>query len=279
MRSNLFIPSFNKEYIDKILITNFDNYIFDLEDSVPDNKKEVARKNIKYFLKKNVKSKNFMFRINGIHSNNFKKDLKMIHEIRDKVREINIVLPKTQNIKDVKFLIRSFKSPFNIYPLIETAQSLINLEKIINCSKKIKGLILGTEDMIADFKATKKSKLVLDLARMRSLIVCRAHNITCIDTVITDVKNLRYFRKFCKESVAEGFDGILCLNLNQAKIAHELFSIDHKEYKRVKKIVNEYERNKNKSVYYYGKKKGIFLSPPTIIIYKNIISKYEKQNK
>ena len=55
--------------------------------------------------------------------------------------------------------------------------------------------------------------------------------------------------------------------------------IDYKEYKRVKKIVNEYERNKNKSVYYYGKKKGIFLSPPTIIIYKNIISKYEKQNK
>ncbi len=279
MRSNLFIPSFNKKYIDKILITNFDNYIFDLEDSVPDNKKEVARKNIKYFLKKNVKSKNFMFRINGIHSNNFKKDLKMIHEIRGKLREINIILPKTQNIKDIKFLIRSFKSPFNIYPLIETAQSLINLEKIINCSKKIKGLILGTEDMIADFKATKKSKLVLDLARMRSLIVCRAHNITCIDTVITDVKNLRYFRKFCKESVAEGFDGILCLNLNQAKIAHELFSIDHKEYMRVKKIVNEYERNKNQSVYYYGKKKGIFLSPPTIIIYKNIISKYEKQNK
>ena len=76
MRSNLFVPSFNKKYINKILITNFDNYIFDLEDSVPDNKKEVARKNIKYFFKKNVKSKNFMFRINGIHSNDFKKGLK-----------------------------------------------------------------------------------------------------------------------------------------------------------------------------------------------------------
>ena len=279
MRSNLFIPSFNRKYIDKILRTNFDNYIFDLEDSVPENKKDIARKNIKFFFKKKIKFKNFMFRINSIQSNNFKKDLKMLHEIRGKINELNVVLPKTQNVKDIKFLIHSLKSPFNIYPLIETAQSLINLEKIIICSKKIKGLILGTEDMIADFKATKKSKLVLDLARMRSLIVCRAHNIICIDTVITDVKNLRYFRKFCKESVAEGFDGILCLNLNQAKIAHEIFSIDHNEYKKIKNIVNEYERNKNKSVYYYGKKKGIFLSPPTIIIYKNIISKYEKQNK
>ena len=136
MRSNLFIPSFNRKYIDKILRTNFDNYIFDLEDSVPENKKDIARKNIKFFFKKKIKFKNFMFRINSIQSNNFKKDLKMLHEIRGKINELNVVLPKTQNVKDIKFLIHSLKSPFNIYPLIETAQSLINLEKIIICSKK-----------------------------------------------------------------------------------------------------------------------------------------------
>ena len=279
MRSNLFIPSSNQKYIDKILKTKFDNYIFDLEDSVPENKKEIARKNIKFFFKKNIKSKHFMFRINSIQSNNFKKDLKMLNEIRGKISELNIVLPKTQNVKDVKYLIHSFKSPFNIYPLIESAQSLVNLQKIATCSKKIKGLILGTEDMIADFKATKKSKLVLELARMRCLIICRAYNIICIDTVITDVKNSKYFRKFCSDSFAEGFDGILCLNLNQAKIAHDSFSITYKEYKKVKKIVKNYENNRNNSVYYYGKNDDIFLSPPTIMIYKNIISKYEAQNK
>ena len=61
MRSNLFIPSFNRKYIDKILRTNFDNYIFDLEDSVPENKKDIARKNIKFFFKKKIKFKNFKF--------------------------------------------------------------------------------------------------------------------------------------------------------------------------------------------------------------------------
>ena len=93
----------------------------------------------------------------------------------------------------------------------------------------------------------------------------------------------RYSNNWCKkfkvfwskESVAEGFDGILCLNLNQAKL-HEIFSIDHNEYKKIKNIVNEYERNKNKS-FIVMVKKGIFLSPPTIIIYKNIISKYENK--
>ena len=61
MRSNLFIPSFNRKYIDKILITNFDNYIFDLEDSVPGNKKDIARKNIKHFFKKKLNPKILCF--------------------------------------------------------------------------------------------------------------------------------------------------------------------------------------------------------------------------
>lgn len=278
MRSNLFVPAYNQKYIDNIKKTNFDYYIFDLEDSVPKNKKKIARFNIRKFFK-DKNNKNFFFRINSLDSEYFKDDILLLKDICKKTEsKINIILPKTQDQKDIKSLIKSYGYKCNIFPLIETAKSLINLEKIVTASELVKGLILGTEDMIADFKASKMSSSILDLARMRSLIVCRAYKKICIDTVITDVKNLNYFKSFCKKSFNEGFDGILCLNIKQAKIAHNEFSISSKYYKNIKSIVKKYERGE-KTVYYSKKNKNsIFLSPPTIKIFKNFIEKYEKQN-
>jgi len=279
MRSNLFVPANNTKYIANIDNTNFDSYIFDFEDSVSSNEKKTARSNIKKFFIKKKYKKLFFFRINPIGSKYFKEDILLLKYISKKIKnKINIVLPKTQDQKDIKLLINSYGQLCNIFPLIETAKSLINLEEIITSSKLVKGIMLGTEDMIADFKASKSSSAVLDLARMRSLIVCRAYNKICIDTVITDLKNLNYFESFCIKSFNEGFDGILCLNIKQAKIAHKKFSISYKYYKTIKSIVKKYERSE-KSVYYSKKNKdSIFLSPPTIKIYKNFIEKYEKQN-
>jgi citrate lyase subunit beta/citryl-CoA lyase len=279
MRSNLFIPAFNQKYLKKILVTNFDSYIFDLEDSVPSDKKNLARYNIKNFFKKKI-NKLFFFRINEIRSKYFKADIALLRYISKKLEiKINIVLPKTENENDIKYLISYFKRPCNIFPLIETAKSLINLEKIVSSSKHVKGLMLGTEDMIADFKASKSASSILELARMRSLIVCRAYKKICIDTVVTDLNNLTLFRNFCQISYNQGFDGILCLNIKQAKIAHKEFSVTSKYYKMLKNIIERYQRNTKSVFYYKSNKKSIFLSPPTIKIYENFIEKYEKQRK
>ena len=81
MRSNLFVPAYNKKYIANINKTNFDSYIFDLEDSVPSNKKKIARSNIKEFFIKKKHKKLFFFRINPSDSKYFKEDISLLKYI------------------------------------------------------------------------------------------------------------------------------------------------------------------------------------------------------
>lgn len=277
-RSNLFLPSHVEKYYKIINKTNFDNYILDLEDSVPKDKKNYARKLIKKLFLNTKKIKNIFIRINDQNSKEFLKDIFLINEMN--ADNITIILPKVNSKKDVITFLKKIKNKRKviIFPIIETSLSLINLEKIAKSSNKIKGLILGSEDLISDFSTNKNSKNILNLGRFRCLIVAKALKIKCIDTVITDVKNLRYFKKFCTDSFNDGFDGILCLTPKQAEIAKDKYSVPKKSYLEAINLIKKYNLEKKSNVFLFKhKNKSFFLSPPTIRILKNLINKYEEQ--
>ena len=78
-RSNLFLPSHVEKYYKIINKTNFDNYILDLEDSVPKDKKNYARKLIKKLFLNTKKIKNIFIRINDQNSKEFLKDIFLVN--------------------------------------------------------------------------------------------------------------------------------------------------------------------------------------------------------
>ena len=277
-RSNLFVPAHIKKYYQFINKINVDNYILDLEDSVPKNKKNYARTLIKKLFLNSKKIKNIFIRINDKNTQEYSKDISLINEIN--IGDITIILPKVNSEKDVIAFLKKIKNKrkINIFPIIETSLSLINLEKIAKSSNKIKGLILGSEDLISDFSTNKNSKNILNLGRFRCLIVAKALKIKCIDTVITDVKNLRYFKKFCTDSFNDGFDGILCLTPKQAEIAQDKYSVQKKSYLEAMILIKKYNLEKKSNVFLLKhRNKSFFLSPPTVRILKNLINKYEEQ--
>ena len=80
MRSILFLPLDKIERVPKALASNSDKVIFDLEDGLAKDKKDFGRKNFIEFSKNNFDNQpeKFLLRINGLDSNDYHDDMKML---------------------------------------------------------------------------------------------------------------------------------------------------------------------------------------------------------
>ena len=98
-RSLIFVPGNNSRFLEKAKTLQSDIVCFDLEDSVPDNEKINARKQIKSALKTRKLYKSSIFvRTNSPSSGKIPSDLK---EIVQKGID-GIVIPKVNNVKEMK---------------------------------------------------------------------------------------------------------------------------------------------------------------------------------
>ena len=78
-RSLIFVPSNNKRFIHKAAVLHADIICFDLEDSVPETEKEIARRILAETISQRTEYKtNFYIRINSLKSNYAFLDLKAI---------------------------------------------------------------------------------------------------------------------------------------------------------------------------------------------------------
>ena len=79
LRSMLYVPAYNKKFIDSALKCNADALIIDLEDSVPDEFKQVARINTKEYLDNGLfANKKIFIRLNPLESKMVFEDLKYV---------------------------------------------------------------------------------------------------------------------------------------------------------------------------------------------------------
>ena len=76
LRSFLFVPAYNKRYIEKALICNADALILDIEDSVPPRYRQDAREILKeYFFGDRFHGRQVFIRINEIGTKDFAEDM------------------------------------------------------------------------------------------------------------------------------------------------------------------------------------------------------------
>ena len=80
MRRILFFPWDKIERVPKALASNSDKVIFDLEDGLAKDKKVFGRENFVEFSKSNFDNQpeKFLLRINGLDSNDYHEDIKML---------------------------------------------------------------------------------------------------------------------------------------------------------------------------------------------------------
>jgi citrate lyase subunit beta / citryl-CoA lyase len=156
-RSLIFVPGNNKRFVDKAKALQADIICFDLEDSVPLNEKNVARKIIAEAQTWRTQYKSSIYlRINSLDSDLWLLDLKEL--IRNGID--GVVVPKVNDqvqIKTIDYQLDEIEDTNNmlmgsvkLIPSIEGARGVVNAYSIAISSQRVNAMVFGVFDFLYD---------------------------------------------------------------------------------------------------------------------------------
>lgn len=255
LRSFMFLPAYNCKFIEKALVSDADAIILDMEDSVPEDKRQIARENIIRYSKENkLNNKNVFIRINHIGTKDFVEDMSQLV-----VPGINGFMPsKIYTVEDIVFIdkLLSFFELKNglkdqeilLAPLIETVDAVNNAKEIAKSSDRLVALCLGGEDYLNDLGSVYTyQESALEYPRALLVNAARAAGILPIDTPYVNIPDLEGFKKREKLAYQNGFAGCLVLNPKQIDIANYAFMPDNEKvnysYRVIEAVKQAMEEN------------------------------------
>ena len=236
-RSMLFLPGNNPNMLINGNCLGADAVIFDLEDAVAPAEKDAAR----ILVRNTMRYMEFgecerIVRINSIDTPYWQADLDEILPQRPDL----ILLPKTGSAQDalkadaymtqVEERLSMEPGTVGLMPLIETALGVENAFTIASCSKRVKALFLGAEDLTADLqcKRTKEGREI-EYARTRLIVAARAAGVEVYDTPFTDVNDDEGIQKDAALAKGLGFTGKASISPRHVELINQVFSPTQKE--------------------------------------------------
>lgn len=286
MRSLMFVPAHNHKLLDSSVRRNADVLLLDIEDSVPISDKQIARDNIKEFVKRDDLNNKLIFpRVNDRESGELLQDLYQL--TIDGVT--GFMYPKATKGEDIYFLGKLLETieyekkipigTFKIIPLIETAGAIVNIKEICTACSRVCAVTFGCEDYITDIRGIHDSNgNSIFFARNEIVNAARSTGVIPIDTVHIKVHDLDDLERNLKIARSLGFEGMLILNPKELPLCHQYFSPSEEEVAWALEMVLLAEEavREGKGV---AVKDGKFIGPPMVKMAKNIISKQAQINK
>lgn len=245
-RSLLFIPGNTPRMLMNASDLLSDAVILDLEDSVLPEEKDSARILIGNAIKILDYSKcEINIRINGIDTAFWKDDL--IHLVP--LKPNCFVVPKVNSLRDIKFIDEfisdldnstNCESPsIGLIPIIETALGVENAFSIATASKRIKGLLLGAEDLTQDLRCIRtKRGMEIDYSRSRLVIAARAAGIEVYDTPYTDLIDEEGLINDAQYARSIGYSGKAAISPSHIAVINKIFSPNDDEIINAMEIIN-----------------------------------------
>jgi citrate lyase subunit beta/citryl-CoA lyase len=237
-RTLLFAPGSRPELLSKAQLGDADAMIFDLEDSVPLNAKDEARKNIADALAAGLKKPMFL-RISNPRAGDFMADLQVLANASSLVNVAGVVLPKADDAEDIQAVAKALKDveskhnmqegTLSILPLIETCLGLRNGFDIAKASTRVIGMALASAeqgDFMVDLggRWTPRS-LALAYPRSKMVVDARAAGVQwLVDGVFMNLKDTDMLREECLIARELGFVGKMAIHPTQVDVMHTVFS-------------------------------------------------------
>lgn len=257
-RTMLFMPGNNPGMIQNAGILGADSIILCLEDAVSLAEKDSAR----ILVRNAIRTINFydcevVVRVNPLSTEYGEEDVNVIASVKPDV----LMVPKAteEDIKAVDEIVSRveekqgfIKGEIGLFPLIETAYGLENVYSIIKSSNRVKGVLLGAEDLTADLgiKRTKEGEEIF-YARSKVASACKALRVDAIDTPFTDLDDIEAFRKDIEKAKSIGMTGKSAINPRQIDLIHEVFAPTKQEVVYAKRVLEAMEEAKREG-------KGVF---------------------
>lgn len=248
-RSYLFVPATSERMMEKAVSSNADSIIFDLEDAVAINEKEIARERAKNYLLNHPADKDVYIRINDFTTEYWRKDAESSVVSGAK----GIIVPKAESAGNMKVICQTVQEEleragksdvqFEVLPLIETARGVHFAYEIANSHHLIKRLVFGSIDYSLDVgcELTDGGE-ELYYARSQIVNASRAAGIgSPVDAVYPDLGNEEGLNREAVRARISGYKAKLAIHPKQLNIIHNVFTPGVKELEEASEIVTAFE--------------------------------------
>jgi citrate lyase subunit beta/citryl-CoA lyase len=256
-RSAIFIPGANEKMLSKATSLIADLILYDLEDSVLESKKEVARGLVAASLQQpRFKNKRIGVRLNALSTDHTLADLRAVLPAKPDL----VMLPKVESGEDLEKIDAMLsgveaeaKLEFGSTKLIlltaETPGSLFRFDSLFNVSDRLLAMTWGPEDLATELGAAQgrdeNGQWLPPFQLAQSLCLAKASDlqVQSIDTVLPNFRDLDALKQECLAAKQLGFTGKLAIHPSQLETINAVFSPSQDEIEFAQKVVNLFSEN------------------------------------
>ena len=222
-RSALYLPASNARAIEKARGLAADMIILDLEDAVPDDRKNDARLAAVDAVAVGFGERLMAIRMNGTECPHHAAD---IAAIRGSAAGYAVV-PKIDTPDQATAIVSAIGKP--LFAMIETPRGVLNAA-VIAAVPGICGLIAGTNDLASELGLPADGgRAGLSLALQTILLAARAGNIWALDGVFNGLADIEGLEAECREGRSFGFDGKTLIHPAQIASTNRIWSASETE--------------------------------------------------
>lgn len=251
LRSVLFVPGHKADWITKALASEADGIIIDLEDSVPEPDKALARANAREAILAYRGDKALLVRPNGLETPFFADDLLTVTvegldayllpmlTSRDDVVAFGSVIAAGEIANGLA------RGTVEVVPSFETAASIENAAEILSGPRVGGAMAAAAKDADVSrsvgFRWTADGGETLYL-RSRILMAARALDLRMIVLGLwQDVRDLDGMRAFAAANAGLGYTGQVLIHPSHAAIANEEYGMDDARADYYRRLIAAFE--------------------------------------
>jgi len=254
-RSTLILPVNVPRFVERAHLRGADAIMLDLEDAVPPEEKDGARRLIDQAIPLVSRGGAEIFvRVNHDPTN-------LAPDLEASVRPAldGICFPKTESAREVEHLEAQIADlersrgiapgRIEIAPLIESPRGLLNLEAIASASRRIRTISLGPEDYCLGLgvePSTDGTELHYALSKL--VTVCKAAGIAPMGLMgsIAGFRDLASFERAAARARDLGCVGASCIHPDQVPILNRVFSPSPERFENARRTVKAFEEGLRK---------------------------------
>jgi citrate lyase subunit beta/citryl-CoA lyase len=247
MRSKLFVPAIRPELFAKAEASAADSLSFDLEDSVPEARKDEARDMLAEYLRTRsanpvATAKEIIVRINAASSAYFDQDVAAIVPTGPGIINLPMAEDPAEIVKLANAVSRHEKSrDIRILVNIETPLGLRRAASLAGAHERVMGLQIGYADLLEPCGMDRRDEGVLSYVRMAVRMAAAEAGVDAYDAAFAAVNDADGFRQECLAARRQGYAGKSCIHPSQIAIANECFLPSPAEIAWARKILGAAE--------------------------------------
>lgn len=273
LRSVLCVPGHRSEMVDRALVEGADMVLLDLEDSVPEDRKEEARKTVRRAILRHATpapgpglfSCQLAVRVNAVESPHFGDDISMLRNVGFSGW---IWLPKVEDPDDLRILDRALgfeggpeqqddALEVRVCALIE---SPAGIKMIANgWGAEVDGLAFGRHDFLAAAGISERQDALVEHAQLQMALAARSAGIPCWDAPC--YRGDDFFHAEVDFALRAGFTGKGCFSPAQIRPVNDAFAVPDSEISRALTILEAARSTPEAVAKLAG---GELLAPPVI---------------